>query len=482
MARADELGRSAARLPRLRLGLGALAPSDAAALAVTATMAAVTAAVFLRIAEVRWASFETSAFDLGFFDQITWNTAHGAFFQSTFIPYNFTGQHFEPVLLAFVPAYWLGAGPPFLLATQAAVAAAAAIPLHLAARRLGLAPLAAWAASAGYLANAYLHRAITFDFHPEVMIALPAFSAAWAIASGRRRLAVGLALSVLCFKEDAVFVAMALAGFMWLRGMRHAAVVTAATSIAFAVIVVLVAMPLVRHGVSSDLVQRYGYLGHGEDGFALLAAIAAHPWRPLAELLSPDRLRTAALFIVFTAPLALTRPWLLAGTLPGLALALLSASPQQHALELHYGVEIIPVAVLAAVIAAAALAPRLPSLLLAALLVVPSTTGAVLLHPLAGAHGNAPAATHRAALEAAIALVPPGASVSAQTAILPRLTHRGQAHEFPSYSERADYVIVDRYGARSSQSIADGFGWRLSFVRDEARLVFDRDGVQVFER
>src|SRR3954452_13750121 len=77
------------------------------------------------VALQRWDRFETNAFDLGFFDQIIYNTLHLRPGQTTFIPYNFNGQHIEPVLFVFLIPYVLGAGPPFLMLTQAIVASAA---------------------------------------------------------------------------------------------------------------------------------------------------------------------------------------------------------------------------------------------------------------------------------------------------------------------------------------------------------------------
>ena len=63
----------------------------------------------------RHRSFESNAYDFGFFDQIVWNTSHGRWFASSFTPYNFLGQHFQPVLLIFALAYRLGAGIESLL-------------------------------------------------------------------------------------------------------------------------------------------------------------------------------------------------------------------------------------------------------------------------------------------------------------------------------------------------------------------------------
>lgn len=469
-------------MSRLRFRLGALGRSrqEVAWFGASLGVIAIAMVAFLRVAMVRWNSFETNSFDLAFFDQIIFNTSHGRWFETSFVSYNFTGQHLEPILLAFVPAYWLGAGPYFLMVTQAVVGTLAAIPLYFFARRLGLHAAISTAAVVAYLANPYLHRAMAFDFHPEVMIALPAFISAWAIVAGHKKLAVVAALSVLLFKEDAVFVAVALAGFMWMRALRSEAKFTAQVSVLYAAVAVLVIMPLVRGGHSSDLVERFGYLlpGHGP-GDVLHA-----PFLAAQVLLDPSQVWTAILFLGASSIVSLWRPWLLVGIVPGLVLALLSAHPPQRVLELQYAAELIPVVTITGLVAAVSLREHMGSTAVAGLVAVPTIVALVALNPLADAHGNPPSAQHRSAVLAALALVPADDSVevSAQSGLLPRLSHRSSAHEFPGNAETAAWIVVDRYGFRSSQSVASGFDDRLADVRMTTEIVYSQDGVEVFRR
>src|SRR5262249_25803663 len=107
-----------------------------------------------------------------------------------------------------------------------------------------------------------------------------------------------------------------------------------------------------------------------------------------------------------------------------------------------------------------------------------------LLNPLGQAAGTPPTETHKAALQEALALIPADASVavSAQSGLLPRLSQRAHAHEFPGYLSKADWVIVDQYGFRSSQSLADGYNASLTIVRQSETPVFAKDGVEVYRR
>lgn len=441
---------------------------------------------FVANALSRWENYRTNAFDLAFFDQIIWNTSRGNWFQTTFVGYNFAGQHLEPVLLLFVPAYWLGAGPPVLLATQAVVAAAAAVPLYCASRRFGLRALLASGVTLSYLLNPYLHRALDFDFHPEVMVALPVFSAAWAVAAKRYKLAAVLAVSTLLFKEDAAMVALALAAVLWFEGARREALVTGSIAVLYAVVAVLVIMPLVRGGASSDLVERYGYLVDTTRQSQFLPRLVMHPWVIPRHLFAPAQMWTMALFIGASAPLAVFRPKLVVFLLPGLAVALLASHTSQRALELHYSAGLVPLVLFVGLLSARAAKRYVPPAALLTAIIGPAILGFVALSPFSptAVRERGPSEQHLQALNEGVSLVPsdPTVEVSAQSSLLPRLSQRANAWEFPQAVARVEWVVVDSYTHRSQQSVATGYDAALDTVRSTFERVYARDGVEVFRR
>lgn len=458
----------------------------ASALVMARVLVAAGIAVFIGFwiatALVRWRDFEVAAFDFAFFDQVVWNTSEGRIFETTLGPYNYAGQHFQPVLLPFAAAYRLGASPLVLLEAQAVVCGLAAMVLFEAGRALRLPLAVSVAAALAYLANPHLHRALIFDFHPETMIALPAFAAVWAFAAGRPRVGLACGLSVLLFKEDAVFVAIALSVCAAGLGAWRYGAVLAAVAAAWAIVVILVYMPSVREGVPSDLIPRYQtVLGDRTGGDGLLWMVT-HPIEVLRALASPGRARTLGAFVLGGGPWLLAAPLQALTLIPSLALSLLSSHQPQHQLQMHYAVEMVPVAVIAGLFGARRLLRLLPAGVLAASMCLVALVALWSLGPApVFAEGRgAPTEAHREAVALAVALIPPHDSVSAQSSVAPRLAHRETLWEFPARWSEADWVVVDRYGSRSSQSIGAGFDSALTVVRERYALVFDMDGVSVY--
>ena len=461
-------------------------PSEVAvARAVAGLGAAGFIAYWVVVSMRRWNDFETNAFDLGFFDQIVWNTAHGRWFETTFVPYNFAGQHFEPVLLLFSGAYRLGAGPTFLLATQAVVCGLAALLLFEAGRSFGLRAGVAAAVAIAYLGSPYLHRAMQFDFHPETMVAAPAFGSLWALGARRPRLAAGLALGALLFKEDAVFVVVGLAALIAWRGYRGLGVATAGIALAWSVVLLGVLMPAWRGGAPGDLGVRYADVTGGHDGVEAAAWALSHPLEVARALLPLDHLGTAATFVGASGIAMLAAPLTLVLLVPEMLLAVLSTHPPQSALELHYAAELVPLAAAGTVLGARRLAERMPSRFVMAVVLAPAIAGFLALSPaspLTSEGGAPPTAEHRAAVAEALAMVPRGEAVAAQSGLAPRLSQRETVYEFPGEWASTSWVVVDAYGFRSSQSIGAGFDAALARVRAEWTRVYERDGVEVYRR
>jgi uncharacterized membrane protein len=223
-----------------------------------------------------------------------------------------------------------------------------------------------------------------------------------------------------------------------------------------------------------------------------------HPALIWSHLTQPAQLRHVAGLLASQALLPLASPALVAA-LP-LALAhLLSAYPQQRVLDFQYAVAPTVLFLIAAVFsirslaASRLLAPHWQRLGLAGTGRAVVLSGTLLLTELLAFLLSSPLGlqydaalyqqtSHTHLVAQALRRIPAGVAVSAQTGLLPHLSERVQIHEFPDLGS-ADFVAVDRYGRRSSQSIASGYDAQLAALPVLGYCpIFDRDGVQVYER
>jgi uncharacterized membrane protein len=443
---------------------------------------------FAARALARHRAYESTAYDLGFFDQVIWNTAHGRWFQTSFTPYNFLGQHFAPVLLVFALAYKLGAGIELLVVTQGIAVAAAAIPLFYATRRATSSAAAGLALSSGFLLSAPLHGALDFDFHPELLGFLPIFLALYFLVAGRRLAIVVSLLPLLLLKEDMALVLVTFAIVMLSRGARREGIALAGIALAWTIAVVFVAMPWIRGG-SGDLPQRYGYLVDGAGWWSFTWDVGS---RSLGQLWPAPA--AAVLRLAATAGLLpLLSPVAIAASAPALLVSALSDHTPQSRLQLHYAVLPLALTWICAVLGVARLGRissrswRLrgqpPAHVAGALVFVSSAVTFAVWSPYSPLSMHyAPNVAHRAAARDALRLVPAGASVSAQNTLLPHLSERRRVYEFPDMSD-ASFVVVDATLPITAQAQAAGYERAVAALpREGYQKVFDRDGVALWRR
>jgi uncharacterized membrane protein len=459
---------------------------DRTGLAILAVVTAAAITGFSWVALEHWRNFETGAYDLGFFDQVIYNSSKGRIGETSFLRYNALGEHMDVLWLMYVPFYWMGASALVLTVSQALIAGVAAVPLYFAGRGFGATRRLALLFVAAYLLNPYMHRALDYDFHTVTLLPLPAFAALWAAATRRYWLAAVLALACLPFKEDAAFVTLTLAAVLWSVGGRRQAAVTAVLAVTWAAVILMVLMPELRHGVPSDIVDRYGYLYGSRDLAGLFKGALTDPWTLVQNVFAREVVGTFALFAVVSAPLAWARPRLFACVLPMAGISLLSDHHPQPELGLHYAASMIPIVFAASVAGSRALERRWPFEALACVALGTAAVGFLALSPFSPLnHGPAaPSAEHRAAVLDGLAVIPDGdeVSVSAQSGLFSRLSHRREIFEFPGNGEETDWVIVDANGYRSGPSNGPGFDRRIAQVRESYERVYDRDGVEVFRR
>ncbi|MBK7127381.1 MAG: DUF2079 domain-containing protein [Dehalococcoidia bacterium] len=124
--------------------------------------------LFAVFAVARHRAYQARPTTSGSSTQVVWNTSNGDWFQTSFVEYNFLGQHFEPILLVFAGFYRLGASRS-RCSGAVAVRRRCRNPAVLCNDQDQRQPRRGITLALAYLLNPGLHRALDFDFHPEVM-------------------------------------------------------------------------------------------------------------------------------------------------------------------------------------------------------------------------------------------------------------------------------------------------------------------------
>ena len=95
------------------------------------------AAGFGALAVLRHRAFDSGRFDLGNMTQAVWSTANGDLLSVTDVhgeQISRLGSHFDPILAALAPLWWIWPSPELLLVVQAGAVAAGALPVFWLAR------------------------------------------------------------------------------------------------------------------------------------------------------------------------------------------------------------------------------------------------------------------------------------------------------------------------------------------------------------
>lgn len=398
------------------------------------------------------ASFHTHALDMGQFDQAIWNTAHGRFMVNTLKPPNTMAWHFSPGLALLAPLYWIWPDARLLLTLQTVMLAASGIPLYWYARR-HLDPWSSGAVLAAYYLNPNLHQVNLVEFR-RIALAVPGIALAWyGLVTQRYRMATLASLFALLFKEDVSLIVICFGVYLRVKCGRRWGLGLAVCGAAWLLLALLVFMPMFGSGgeilpTSYPQLSYFSFLS-GKTTAQAVAALLRRPWILLAPVAEISRVKAVLRVLWPTGFLPLLAPDILALLVPSLLLMLSSSSQKVYLLQRWYTAPFLPLFYGAAVVGIT----RLPSrarcvgicwLLGAALL------GSWLYSPALGgqaytAERFAIEPRHRVG-ESLLRSVPPEAVVSAQSALVPHLSHRREIHSFPIKLYRAEYVALDLEG------------------------------------
>jgi uncharacterized membrane protein len=446
---------------------------------------------------LRHLAFTTGRFDLGNMVQAVWSTAHGDPLEVTNLrgeQISRLGVHFDPILAALAPLWWLWPDPSLLLVVQVAAVALGAVPVFLLARK----HLGSERAAAGF-ALAYLLYPPTQwlalnEFHP-VALATPLLLAAFWYLDEDRLLPFAVVAAAACLTKEHVPLAVAMLGVWYAvarRRPREGAVIAGAGLVA-AAFAIGVVVPHYSPRGGSAFGRRYEDVGGDPLGIAETAV--TDPLRLLGEAFDGNALPYLLDLVLPLLALPLLAPLALLTALPELALNLLSATRTQQSIHYQYAATAIPGLVAAAIFGAALLRRRRGWVQpVATAAVVASLAANYVLGPLPlWRHfpGGKTLATrahevteHDRVSARALRLIPGDAVVSATNSLAAHLSERRRVLSFPVLSD-ATWIAVDETRPGYADRVAPlptAIRVRELRVDPTWRVVFDEDGVVVFHR
>lgn len=507
------------------------------AFALVTLAALVFSAFFILYLTTRQDAFLTHAEDLGIMDQAIWNTAHGNLMHQTIC--NAIGDtncvgldgisrfsiHVEPILFLVSLFYVLIATPKLLLILQTLVVASGAFPAFWLARLRLRNEWAAVGVALLYLLAPAQIQASVFDFHAVTFtVAFLMFLFYFLYVRKTIWIFVFAILSMACKEEIPLIIALCGLWTVVFQGRWRTGIGLVTLAVAW-VLLDLEILHLVSPTGHSLLSSRYAYLGNGPVQIA--KTILLHP----VSMIKQHVLESSHFFYIRTlfSPLAylpLLAPWILVLGLPTFALNLLSSDKQMYQGLFHYNAELAPILTFstiealvvilwcigriqasfaafrqrqqqqAATISATRPQPSMRTplsvaqigVLLIAMVALLGTT--IRTDNLRGYFPASPGfqwpqtSAHTALAASFIEQIPNNATVSAQSSLVPHISHRKTIYLFPYGDTIADYVFLD------VTSDMYPFYGSTDYIREAKRLLLNgqygivaaQDGYLLLER
>ncbi len=325
--------------------------------------------IFTALAILRYLTFHAgylgvrTAWDLGQYGQLLWNSLNGRLLQGTFVrdADSFLGKSFTPILLAFVPLYAVWANPIVLLLVQTIGLGVSALPIYWFAReRLGRG--LALVVSLAYLLSPALENIGLTEFH-EIALAPPllAYATFFLLRRHHKGFLVCLGLALLVKEEIALIAIMFGIYIFFFQRRRGLGLAVAAFGAIWIVLLLQYLIPYFRgaayggtfyyfgEGVIGGGGTRYGYLGRSIP--EILTTIFTKPGFVLQHVLIPEKIEYVLHLLTPLMFLPLIGFEVLTLTLPTFGYSLLSTYGLQYSIRSYYFAPLLPFLFFATVIA-----------------------------------------------------------------------------------------------------------------------------------
>jgi uncharacterized membrane protein len=430
---------------------------------------------------LRHYSYQSTAWDLGVYEQALWTTANDGklLYYTPDLMFNpggsFLGVHFSPILLMVLPIYTIFQTTETLLIFQSCILAIGAIPVYWLARDELKSEKVGLVLSVVYLLYTPLHFVNIYDFHVEAF--LPAFflfSFHYFRNQDWRKYFIFLSLSLFTIEYIPAFLGICLGLYSFLLEaktkritfgtvlavqskqilavLKNKRIQVGLSTILFSVAIFISASIVKTSFNGSGAVIPHLMWIYGKTPESLLIGMISNPLLVMQTLISSwsDKLLYLAyifgplVFLSFLDPLTLllTTPWLL--------VAFLSSSYQYYTIVFQYSGFVVPFAFISTIYGMKRLlsispknANKLIRIILAIVLL--ATLSSVIFFGPLGVNTRLPSANgHDTVLDKMLLHIPPNSSVLTQNDLFPHVCKRTNAYLYPpSLGFTFDYVLAD---------------------------------------
>jgi uncharacterized membrane protein len=424
-------------------------------------------ALFGWLAVLRHESFGSSAMDLGYTDQMVWNTLHGRFLQfSTYenapidLPLDqfrrtdiLLAYHVELLLVPISLLYLVWSSPLCLLVLQVIVVSLGAYPAFELARQHLDSLFGGLAFALAYLLAPAVEGALLADFHAVSLTAgLLLFALYFAQERRFGAYFLVLVLSMLA-KEDIPVLAFGLGAYLVVfRRERKVGLITMALGLGWFLICMGGILPAFNGLGRSPFLRRLAVFGPTLK--ESIVAATRDPRLILRWLAQPEIVSYLGGLLGSAGYLSLFHPQLLAVAAPLVAINVFSTWSWTYSGGDHYSAAIMPFVFVSSIFGVGSLAAwlarrfELPHSRAVTVLCLSVLAIALWQHhhfgvsPLARTFDPPQVTAHHVLGKELVQQIPPHAAVSAQANLYPHVSQRERAYLFPAVND-AEYIWLD---------------------------------------
>lgn len=392
------------------------------------------------------AKLKTTVYDLYFFDQPTWNAAHGKGLLTSILNQSLMADHFYPIFYFLSLFYRIHATPAWLFLFGALCFGVMSYPIFkLAHQYFGRRGL--WGIAILLVAYYPFQMALVQDLHGEILMA-PLM--AWLIYFLEKKQdlwAVILGVAFIFTKETAAVFVIPLGIYYLVVRRRYwlgaGLVVVGLIGMALVFKVILPAF----HTVSYPYVSRYGYLGDSFRG--ILHTMLFRPQVVIMHLVSFQTLGYLVGILVPFSFLPLLSPYMILGAGVIFQNVMAEASTMMSDFSTHYTIPLIPLVFMSFILKLKQYRDtqspekwEKTKKITRRVAIFCVALSSFLFVFLQLRNFIVPVAHVRASYEA-MALVPPNASVSASTHYMVHMSYRDNINLYPDSKARPDYFVIE---------------------------------------